>query len=181
MLLAGLMLKIGAYGLVRYSMVLFPEAHMAFAPIVYTIALLSVLYSSCAALAQTDFKRIIAYSSIAHMNFGLLGLFTGTLEGLQRAVFVLISHGFVSSALFLTVGALYERTHTRSLAYYRGLAATMPCFAVFLVLFSFGNIALPGTSAFVGELLVLVGVFVAQPVLATVGAALLLLGSGYSL
>ncbi len=134
-ILAGVLLKLGVYGLVRFSFVLFPYANMYFIPFVYTISLISILYSSLTTLRQIDLKRIIAYSSVARMNFGLLGLFSNTIQGLIGGLFLSISHGFVASALFLCIGVLYDRHHTRLLKYYSGLSVIMPVFSLIFLFF----------------------------------------------
>jgi NADH:ubiquinone oxidoreductase subunit 4 (subunit M) len=128
-------------------------------PLIYVISLISILYSSLTTLRQIDLKRIVAYSSVAHMNFSMLGLFSNTLQGLVGGVFLSISHGFVASALFLCIGVLYDRHHTRLLKYYSGLTVVMPVFSIIFLFFSLSNLGLPGTSSFVGELLILLGSF----------------------
>jgi NADH-quinone oxidoreductase subunit M len=156
-LLAGILLKLGVYGFLRFSLVLFPEASFFYSPIVYLLSVLGILYASTAAIRQTDLKRIIAYSSIAHMNFGILGLFSLNLVGIQGSLFLMLAHGIVSAALFFCIGVLYERHHSRNLFYYGGLVQTMPLFSFYFLLFSFANIGLPGTCNFIGELLIILG------------------------
>ncbi len=180
-ILAGILLKLGTYGLLRFSFPLFPLGTEYFTPLVYTIALVSVIYSSCTTLRQIDLKRIIAYSSVAHMNFALLGMFSGTLQGLAGSVLIMLSHGLVSSGLFLCVGVLYDRYHNRLLKYYSGLTAVMPLFAIFFFLLSVSNLALPGTSSFVGELLVLVGAFQQNLLVTLIGSISLIFGAAYSI
>jgi NADH:ubiquinone oxidoreductase subunit 4 (subunit M) len=158
-ILAGVLLKLGIYGLVRFSFTLFPYGTLYFTPFIYMISLISILYSSLTTIRQIDLKRIIAYSSVAHMNFGLLGLFSNTLQGLIGALFLALSHGFVASALFLCIGVLYDRHHTRLVNYYSGLTLVMPVFSLIFFFFSLSNLGLPGTSSFVGELLILLGSF----------------------
>jgi len=180
-ILAGVLLKLGVYGLVRFSFVLFPYANMYFIPFVYTISLISILYSSLTTLRQIDLKRIIAYSSVAHMNFGLLGLFSNTIQGLIGGLFLSISHGFVASALFLCIGVLYDRHHTRLLKYYSGLSVIMPVFSLIFLFFSLSNLGLPGTSSFVGELLILLGSFQQNWLVSFLGTSGIFFGSLYSI
>ena len=165
----------------RFSFVLFPYANTYFIPFVYTISIISILYSSLTTLRQIDLKRIIAYSSVAHMNFGLLGLFSNTIQGLIGALFMSISHGFVASALFLCIGVLYDRHHTRLLKYYSGLSVVMPVFSLVFLFFSLSNLGLPGTSSFVGELLILVGSFKQNWLVSFLGTSGIFFGSLYSI
>lgn len=158
-LLAGILLKLGVYGFLRYSLALFPDACLYFTPLVYMLGIIGVVYSSFAAIKQTDLKKIIAYSSIAHMNLVVLGIFSGSVLGLEAAILQSISHGFVSSALFFLIGMLYNRYHSRLLSYYGGIAQIMPLYTSFLLFFTMSNIALPGTSSFIGEFLLLAGLF----------------------
>jgi len=155
-ILAGLLLKLGAYGMLRFLFI-FDRAKLEFRPYVLTMCVISIFLSSFIAIRQLDMKRIIAYSSIAHMNFALLGFFSNTLFGMTGGVLLMFSHGIVSSALFLLIGVLYDRHHTRSILYYGGLASVMPLFATFFFMFTISNFSFPGTSNFVGELLVLIG------------------------
>ena len=180
-LLAGILLKLGTYGLVRRTLPLFPMASVYFTPLVHTLACVSVVYASLTAIRQTDLKRIIAYASVAHMSLTLVGIFSRTLEGLEGSVRQMLSHGVVSGALFRCVGVVYERHHTRMVQYYGGLAQTMPLFAVFFLAFTMGNIALPGSSSFVGERLILLGIYQTNSVAAVVGMLGMVLGGGYSL
>jgi proton-translocating NADH-quinone oxidoreductase chain M len=180
-ILAGVLLKLGVYGLVRFSFILFPDANSYFTPLVYMISIVSILYSSLTTLRQIDLKRIIAYSSVAHMNFGLLGLYSNTLQGLIGGLFLSISHGFVASALFLCIGVLYDRHHTRLLKYYSGLTLVMPMFSLIFLFFSLSNLGLPGTSSFVGELLILIGSFQQNYVVSILGTSGIFFGSLYSI
>lgn len=157
--LAGILLKLGVFGFLRFSLALFPQASLFFVPFIYSFCIMGVLYASFTALRQIDLKRIIAYSSVAHMNLIVLGLFSFNFVGLEGALFQSISHGFVSSALFFLIGILYSRYHTRSLYYYSGLVVIMPLFCFFFFFFTLANIALPGTSSFIGEFLILLGSF----------------------
>lgn len=180
-LLAGILLKLGGYGFLRFSIPLFPEATAYFTPLVFTMSILAILYTSLTTLRQTDLKRIIAYSSVAHMNFVTLGLFSGNLQGIEGSILLMLSHGVVSSALFLCVGVLYDRHKTRMLKYYSGVAQMMPIFGTIFLLFTMANISLPGTSSFVGEFLVLVGAFQSNTTAAFLATTGIILGAGYSL
>lgn len=171
-LLAGILLKLGVYGFIRFNLVLFPDASLFFYPLIYLLALIGIISASLTAIRQSDLKRIIAYSSIAHMNLIVLGLFSFTLEGLQGAIFQSISHGFVASALFFLIGILYNRYHSRSILYYGGLVHIMPLYAFFFLFFTLANIGFPGTSNFIGEFLLLLSVFyqnIFSCILATTG------------
>nr|QRH18106.1 NADH dehydrogenase subunit 4 [Blastocladiella sp.] len=159
MLLAGILLKLGTFGFIRYSLALFPNASINFTPWIFSLALIGIIYSSFTCLRQIDLKKIIAYSSVAHMNTTILGIFAGDIKALEGSLFVMISHGIVSSALFFCVGALYDRTGTRILKYYRGLAITMPLYSLFFFILILSNIAVPGTSGFPGEFLIFMGTF----------------------
>jgi len=158
-LLAGILLKLGVYGFLRYSLVLFPLASFYFSPLVYIFSIIGIIYASFCAVRQTDLKRIIAYSSIAHMNLIVLGIFSFNLLGLEGSLIQSISHGFVSGGLFFLIGILYDRYHSRFLQYYGGVVHFMPLYSSFFLIFTMANIALPGTSNFIGELMLLLGVF----------------------
>ncbi|OYX88747.1 MAG: NADH-quinone oxidoreductase subunit M, partial [Xanthobacter sp. 35-67-6] len=158
-ILAGVLLKMGGYGFIRFSLPMFPEASHLFAPLVYTLSVIAIIYTSLVALVQEDIKKLIAYSSIAHMGFVTMGIFAMNEQGLQGAMFLMISHGFVSAALFLCVGVIYDRMHTREIAAYGGLVNRMPKYAVALMVFTMANVGLPGTSGFVGEFLTMMAVF----------------------
>ncbi len=158
-ILAGILLKMGGYGFIRFSLPMFPEASQFFAPMVFTLSVVAIVYTSLVALMQEDMKKLIAYSSIAHMGFVTMGLFTMTQQGVQGAMFQMISHGLVSAALFLCVGVIYDRMHTRMIADYGGLVHRMPRYAVVFLIFTMANVGLPGTSGFVGEFLSLMGSF----------------------
>lgn len=180
-LLAGILLKLGVYGFLRFSITLFPVASLYFAPLVYTLSLLGIIYASMSAIGQTDMKRIIAYSSVAHMNLVTLGIFSLNSVGVQGAIVQSISHGFVSGGLFFLIGIVYSRYHTRSVHYYGGLVHCMPLYGVLFVLFTMANIALPGTSSFVGEFLLLLGIYktsIVTTIFATLGV---ILSGAYSL
>jgi len=180
MLLAGVLLKLGGYGFIRYALSIFPNATLYFTPFVMTLSLIGIIYSSLACLRQIDIKSIIAYSSIAHMNLSLLGIFSNEIQGLEGALFLMISHGIVSSALFYSIGVLYNRTHTRILKYYRGLATTMPLFSLFFFLLSLSNMAVPGTSGFIGEFLVFIGAFKTNIVVTLIASLSIILGAAYT-
>jgi len=158
-ILAGILLKLGTYGFIRYSIPLFPQASAFFAPLVHTIAVVSIIYTSFTAIRQTDFKRIIAYTSIAHMNLVILGIFSFNSIGIEGAILQSLSHGFVASALFLIIGVVYDRYKTRIVSYFGGLALIMPIYSTIFLFFTLANIGFPGTSSFAGEFLVLVGSF----------------------
>jgi len=180
-LLAGILLKLGVYGFLRFSLTLFPNASLYFSPLVYLLSVLGILYASMSAIRQTDIKRIIAYSSIAHMNLVTLGLFSFNIIGLEGAILQSISHGFVAGGMFLLVGILYNRHHSRFLFYYGGLVHLMPIYSTIFLLFTLANIALPGTSSFVGEFLLLCGVFKINAILCIVSALGVILCGAYSL
>jgi NADH-quinone oxidoreductase subunit M len=180
-ILAGVLLKLGTYGLVRFSLPLFPAATVYFTPFVYTMCVLAVVYTSLTAIRQTDMKRIIAYASVAHMNVTLIGVFSLTAPGVEGGLYQMLSHGIVSSALFLCVGVLYDRHHTRRLKYYGGVAHAMPMYVTLFLIFTMANIALPGTSSFVGEFLILLGAFNVNTAAAFGGATGMVLGGGYAL
>jgi len=158
-ILAGVLLKMGGYGFIRFSLPMFPEASAYFAPLVFALSIIAIIYTSLVALVQEDMKKLIAYSSVAHMGFVTMGLFSMTSQGVQGAVFQMISHGLVSGALFLCVGVVYDRMHTREISAYGGLAARMPLYAVVFMIFTLANVGLPGTSGFIGEFLTLLGAF----------------------
>jgi NADH-quinone oxidoreductase subunit M len=180
-LLAGILLKLGVYGFLRFSILIFPAASLFFSPFVYVLGILGIIFGSLNALRQTDLKRIVAYSSVAHMNLIIIGIFSFNILGLEGSVFQSLSHGFVSGAMFLLVGILYDRYHSRLLYYYGGLVHFMPIYAFFLMLFTMSNIALPGTISFVGEFLLLIGIYqnnILGCILSTTGVVLC---GGYSL
>ena len=180
-LLAGILLKLGVYGFLRFSITLFPEASLFFSPLVYLLSVSGVIYASMSAIRQTDLKRIIAYSSIAHMNLVTIGIFSFNILGLEGAILQSISHGFVSGGMFFIIGILYDRYHSRSLYYYGGLVHMMPIYAIFFLIFTLANIALPGTSSFVGEFLLLIGIYKTNIVTSIVGALGVILCGAYSL
>ena len=158
-ILAGILLKLGTYGFIRFTLPIFPQACFYFTPFVYTVASVGIIYTSFTAIRQTDFKRIIAYTSIAHMNLVILGVFSYNTAGLEGAILQSLSHGFVASGLFLIIGVVYDRYHTRIVQYYGGLVSVMPIYTIIFLFFTLANISFPGTSSFVGEFLILVGSF----------------------
>ena len=180
-ILAGVLLKLGTYGIIRFMLPLFPYAVLYFTPLVFTMCIIAIIYSSATTIRQIDLKKIIAYSSVAHMNYALLGLFTNNTQGLEGSLFFMLGHGVVSSGLFLSIGLLYDRYHTRNLLYYGGLVQTMPIFSVFFLLFTLANIGLPGTVNFVGEFLVLIGTWKVNTTVTFLGAAGLILGAVYAI
>jgi proton-translocating NADH-quinone oxidoreductase chain M len=181
LVLAGVLLKLGTYGFLRFSIPMFPYATLYFTPLMLTMSVVAIVYSSLTTLRQVDLKKIIAYSSVAHMNFVTLGLFSLNTQGIEGAILLMLSHGVVSPALFMCVGVLYDRHKTRLLRYYAGMARTMPIFAILLVFFTMANISLPGTSSFVGEFLVFAGIFQSSTWAASVAATGMVLGAGYGL
>ena len=170
-ILAGVLLKMGGYGFLRFSLPMFPEASLWFQPMVFAMSVIAIVYASLVAFRQTDMKKLIAYSSVAHMGFVTLGIFSFTDTGIQGAIFQMISHGVISGALFLIVGVIYDRMHTREIAFYGGLVTKMPVYAAVFMLFTMANVGLPGTSGFIGEILTMVGSFQAST-WAAAGAAL---------
>jgi NADH-quinone oxidoreductase subunit M len=180
-ILAGILLKMGGYGFLRFSLPMFPLASADFAPLVFTLSVIAIIYTSLVALMQEDMKKLIAYSSVAHMGFVTMGIFALNMQGVQGAVFQMISHGFVSGALFLCVGVVYDRLHTRDIAAYGGLVNRMPAYAVVFLIFTMANVGLPGTSGFVGEFLTLMGAFKANTWVALFATTGVILSAGYAL
>lgn len=180
-ILAGILLKMGTYGLLRFSISLFPEGSLYFTPLIYTMSVIAIIYTSLTTLRQIDLKKIIAYSSVAHMGFVTIGLFSLNIQGLEGSIIIMLSHGFVSSGLFLCIGVLYERHHTRLVKYYTGIAQVIPLFSIFFLFFSMANLGFPGTSSFVGEFLTLVGVFESNTLVTFLAATGMILGAAYSL
>ena len=180
-ILAAILLKMGGYGFIRFSIPMFPEASLYFAPLVYALSVIAIVYTSLVALMQEDIKKLIAYSSVAHMGFVTMGLFTLTPQGIQGAMFQMMSHGLVSGALFLCVGVVYDRMHTREIAAYGGLVNRMPVYAVIFMVFTMANVGLPGTAGFVGEFLTLMGAFKANPWVAFIATSGVILSAAYAL
>lgn len=179
--LAGVLLKMGGYGFLRFSLPMFPDASQYFAPMVFALSAIAVIYTSLVALAQTDMKKLIAYSSVAHMGFVTAGIFALNRQGIDGALFQMLSHGIVSAALFLCVGVVYDRLHTREIARYGGLVNNMPRYAFILLIFTMASVGLPGTGGFIGEFLVMVGTFKASTGIAALIATGVILGAAYML
>ncbi len=180
-ILAAVLLKMGAYGFLRFSLPMFPDATAYFTPMIFGLSVIAIIYASLVAMMQKDMKKLVAYSSVAHMGFVTIGIFTLTTQGIQGGIMQMISHGLVSGALFLSVGIIYDRMHTREIDAYGGLVHRMPKYAFVFMIFTLANVGLPGTSGFVGEFLILVGVFQVNTwvaVLATIG---IILSAGYAL
>ena len=171
----------GGYGFLRFSLPFFPDASLYFAPLIFILSIVAIIYTSLVAFVQTDMKKLIAYSSIAHMGFVTLGIFTFNSQGIQGAVFQMFSHGLISAALFMCIGIVYDRLHTRLIADYGGLVSHMPNFAVFFMLFTMANIALPGTSGFIGEFLTIIATFKVSMLAAILAASGVILSAVYGL
>ena len=180
-LLAAILLKMAGYGFIRFSLGLFPLASEYFTPLIYSLSLMAIIYTSLVALMQEDMKKLIAYSSVAHMGFVTLGIFTMTQQGIEGSIFQMISHGLISAALFLCVGVIYERAHTRLISNYGGLVSLMPKYSIVLMVFTLGALGLPGTSGFVGEFLVLMGAFKKSFLVATIASLGVILTAAYML
>jgi NADH-quinone oxidoreductase subunit M len=180
-ILAGVLLKMGGYGFIRFSLPMFPEASAQLVWIVFGLSMIAVVYTSLVALVQNDMKKLIAYSSVAHMAFVTIGLFTFNQQGIEGALMVMLAHGLVSGALFLCVGVIYDRLHTREIDRYGGLSNNMPKYALFLMLFTMASVGLPGTANFVGEFLALVGAYSANSWVAAVATTGIILGAAYML
>jgi NADH-ubiquinone oxidoreductase chain 4 len=179
--LAGVSLKLAGYGILRTLLTFFPEASNYFSPLVFALCVISIIYTSFTTLRQIDLKSIIAYSSIGHMGIVVLGIFSNTLQGIEGAILLMLSHGLISPALFILVGCLYDRGHTRNLKYFRGIVMIMPLFVIFFFLAILGNIAVPLSSNFLGEFLTLTGVFQRAPIITMLGATGIILGAAYSI
>ena len=180
-LLAAILLKMAGYGFIRFSLGLFPIASEYFIPLIYLLSLVAIIYTSLVALMQDDMKKLIAYSSVAHMGFVTLGIFTMTQQGIEGSIFQMISHGLVSAALFLCVGVIYDRMHTRLISQYGGIVSIMPKYAILLMIFTLGAIGLPGTSGFIGEFLILMGTFKKNFLVATIASLGVILAAAYML
>lgn len=180
-ILAGVLLKMGGYGFVRFSLPMFPDASAQFIPLMFTLAAIAVVYTSLVALVQRDMKKLIAYSSVAHMGFVTFGLFALNRQGIEGALIVMLSHGLVSGALFLVVGVIYDRMHTREIAAYGGLSNNMPAYSLLFMLFTMAAVGLPGTSGFVGEFLSLAGTYKVSTWAAIAGTTGIILGAAYML
>jgi NADH-quinone oxidoreductase subunit M len=179
--LAAILLKMGGYGFLRFSLPMFPVASDILAPLVLWLSAIAIVYTSLVALAQQDMKKLIAYSSVAHMGYVTMGIFAANQQGIDGAIFQMISHGFVSGALFLCVGVIYDRMHTREIDAYGGLVNRMPAYALIFMLFTMANVGLPGTSGFIGEFLTLMGVFQVNTWVAAVATTGVILSAAYAL
>ena len=180
-ILAGVLLKMGAYGFIRFSLPILPEASEFFTPLMYFLSVVAVVYTSLVALAQEDMKKLIAYSSVAHMGFVTIGIFSATTQGMEGALIQMLAHGLVSGALFLCVGVIYDRMHTREISRYGGLVHRMPAYALVFLVFTLASVGLPGTAGFVGEFLILLGVFQVNSTVALFAALGVILGAAYML
>jgi len=180
-ILAGILLKLGGYGFILFNLPMFPQASQMFAPFVFVLSVIAIVYTSLVAFRQTDMKKLIAYSSVAHMGFVTMGIFAGNDTGVQGAVFQMLSHGLISGALFLCVGVVYDRMHTREIAFYGGLTSKMPWFAAIFLMFTMANVGLPGTSGFVGEVLTMTGAYQASTWTALFAASGVIFSAVYAL
>jgi NADH-quinone oxidoreductase subunit M len=180
-ILASILLKMGGYGFLRFSLPMFPLASHDFAPLIFSLSVIAIIYTSLVALMQEDIKKLIAYSSVAHMGFVTMGIFAGTTQGVAGGVFQMISHGIVAGALFLCVGIVYDRLHTREIAAYGGLVNRMPLYAVVFMVFTMANVGLPGTSGFVGEFMTLIGTFKVSIITASFATLGVILSAAYAL
>ena len=180
-ILAGILLKLGGYGFILFNVPMFPQASEMFRPLVFTLSVIAIVYTSLVAWRQTDIKKLIAYSSVAHMGFVTLGIFAGNDVGMQGAIFQMISHGLISGALFLCVGVVYDRMHTREIAFYGGLTSRMPWYAAIFLMFTMANVGLPGTSGFIGEVLTMTGAYQASTWAALVAASGVIFSAIYAL
>ncbi|MDP4796826.1 MAG: NADH-quinone oxidoreductase subunit M, partial [Rhodospirillales bacterium] len=180
-ILAGVLLKFGGYGFLRFSLPMMPDASVYFTPLIFFLSIVAIVYTSLVALVQEDMKKLIAYSSIAHMGFVTIGTFTMTTQGIEGAIYQMLSHGVVSAALFLIVGVVYDRIHTREISAYGGLVNRMPAYAIVFMVFAMASVGLPGTGGFVGEILVLVGTFQVNSWVAAFAALGVILGAAYTL
>ena len=179
--LAAILLKLGGYGFLRFSLPMFPVGSEVLGPLVLWLSVIAIVYTSLVALVQQDMKKLIAYSSVAHMGYVTIGIFAVNQQGIDGAIFQMISHGFISSALFLCVGVIYDRMHTREIDAYGGLVNRMPAYALIFMFFTMANVGLPGTSGFVGEFLVLVGIFQTNTWVATIATTGVILSAAYAL
>lgn len=180
-LLAGVLIKLGSYGIIRYSVGLTPLACEYFAPIMFTLSILGVIYASLTTIRQTDLKRIIAYSSVGHMGIVTIGIFTMNVEGIEGSIFLQIGHGIVSSGLFIVVTLLYERYHTRIVKYYRGVTMTMPIYSIIFLVLTMSNIGVPGTSNYIGEIMAIAGAMEENALVAVLAGLGMILSASYGL
>jgi NADH-quinone oxidoreductase subunit M len=179
--LAAILLKMGGYGFLRFSLPMFPNASEHFAPLMFALSVIAIIYTSLVALAQTDIKKLIAYSSVAHMGFVTLGIFTFSTQGVEGAIFQMLSHGIISAGLFLCVGVIYDRMHTREIAAYGGLVQRMPIYAAFFMVLTLANVGLPGTSGFIGEFLTLLAAFKVNTWVALLATTGVIFSAAYAL
>jgi NADH-quinone oxidoreductase subunit M len=179
--LAALLLKFGGYGFLRFSLPMFPNASEYFTPLMLTLSVIAIIYASLVALVQTDIKKMIAYSSVAHMGYVTMGIYAVNQQGIHGALFQMLSHGVISGALFLCVGVIYDRTHTREISAYGGVVHTMPKYATAIMIFTMANVGLPGTSGFVGEFLATIGIFRVNTWIAVLAATGVILSAAYML
>src|SRR5512143_1157528 len=180
-ILAGILIKMGAYGFLRFSLPFFPDAALSWTPAIMVLSVIAIIYGAYMAFAQTDFKKLIAYSSVSHMGFVTLGLFALNIQGLEGGILQMLNHGVSTGALFLAVGVIYERTHTRLIADYGGIAARVPVYAAFLMIITLSSIGLPGTNGFIGEFTILMGAFLHKKIYAVLASLGIILGAGYML
>jgi len=180
-ILAAILLKMGGYGFLRFSLPMFPHASAELAPLIFTLSVIAIVYTSLVAMVQEDMKKLIAYSSVAHMGFVTMGIFALTTQGIAGGIFQMISHGLVSAALFLCVGVVYDRLHTREIAAYGGLVNNMPVYAFVFMIFTLANVGLPGTSGFIGEFMTLLGTFRSNIPVATLATLGVILSACYAL
>jgi proton-translocating NADH-quinone oxidoreductase chain M len=180
-LLAGILLKLGTYGFLRFSIPMFPMATIYYTPLIYTMSVLAIIYTSLTTIRQIDLKKAIAYASVGHMNFVTLGIFSLNIQGIEGSILVMLSHGIVSSALFLCIGVIYDRYKTRIIKYYRGLVITMPLFSIIFFIFTLANMSLPGTGSFIGEFMILLGTFQSNSSITFLASSGIILGAAYSI
>jgi NADH-quinone oxidoreductase subunit M len=180
-ILAAILLKMAGYGFLRFSIGMFPVASEYFIPLIYTLSIIAIIYTSLVALMQEDMKKLIAYSSVAHMGFVTLGIFTFTSQGMEGSIFQMLSHGLISAALFLCVGVLYDRVHSRLISSYGGIVNILPKYSLVFAVFMLGALGLPGTSGFVGEILILIGAFQKSFLVAVLASIGIVLGAAYML
>jgi len=180
-ILAGVLIKMGAYGFLRFSMPILPEATKAMAPAMMVLSVVAIIYGAVICLGQTDLKRLIAYSSVSHMGFVTLGIFALNMQGLQGGILQMINHGIVTGGLFLCIGMVYDRTHTRKIADYGGAASILPVYAALFIVFTLASIGIPGTNGFIGEFLIILGGFATSKIIGTFSATGIIIGAGYML
>ncbi len=180
-ILAGILIKLGGYGMIRFLLPLFPQATLYFAKLILALSVIAIIYAGLACLWQSDLKRLIAYSSVSHMGFVTLGIFSLNPIGIKGAILQMINHGIVTGALFMCVGVIYDRTHSRAISYYGGLASTFPLYAAFFMIFTLASIGLPGTNGFIGEFLILLGTFLSNKAMVVLAATGVIIGAAYML